>query len=114
MILYFLLLIFIIFIMLFVIVFLFFNKEKSNHQIIVNTIEKNIEAEKIIYTKQKNHMLQLCQTAKCTENAMRNIEENLQEIAPSENLIFDQQIENISQFSEISLDFIQIYGKILR
>ena len=114
MILYFFLLIPIIFIMLFVLVFLFFNKEKSEHQVIMSTIEKNIEAEKIIYKNQKNQLLQLSQSANCTENSMKNIVMNLQEISTSENLIFDHQIENISQFSEISLDFIQIYARILR
>lgn len=97
-----------------VVVFLFFNKEKSKHHIVLQDIQETIYEQQNISLKQKSQLQNLQDSAELSENSMRKIVDTFQEFPVSENDFLEQYLKNLGVFSENSLDFIKIYGRFVK
>lgn len=97
-----------------VVVFLFCNKEKSKHQIILQNIRETINTQQNISFKQKHQLQDLQYFAELSENTMRKVVDNFHSFSASENEYLEQYVEYLGAFSENSLDLIKIYGRFVK
>lgn len=101
-------------ILLSVVGFLFFNKEKSKHQIVLQQIQETINNQQNISLQQKSQLQHLQNSAELTEKTMEKVAAVFQEISVSEHEFLEKHIENLAAFSENSVDLIKIYGRFVK
>lgn len=97
-----------------VVVFLFFNKEKSKHEIVLQNIQETISEQQNISIAQKYQLKNLQNSAELSEHSMRKVVDTFQGIPASENDFLKEYLENLGVFSENSLDLIKIYGRFVK
>ena len=101
-------------ILLSVVVFLFFDKEKSKHEIVLQNIQETIYEQHNISEKQRSQLKDLQNSSTISENSMRKVVDAFQDIPAVENDLLEKYLENLSFFSQNSLDLIKIYGRFVK
>ena len=97
-----------------VVVFLFFNKEKSKHQILLENIQETINEQQNISITQKYQLKNLQNSAELSEHSMRKVVDTFKGIPASENDFLKEYLENLGVFSENSLDLMKSYGRFVK
>ena len=97
-----------------VVVFLFFNKEKSKHQILLENIQETINEQQNISITQKYQLKNLQNSAELSEHSMRKVVDTFRGIPAAENDFLKEYLENLGVFSENSLDLMKSYGRFVK